>query len=127
VREALSAHEWLITESGFDLARAAVYETLCTVGNGYLGTRGTLEEGHPGDLSGTYLNGVYDDHDSPVIDLVNAPDWLGFAVHVDGTRLDVRNCTVLEHERTLHLQTGSVHNTASVSSNSSSARAAMLA
>jgi kojibiose phosphorylase len=57
VREALSAPEWLITESGFDLARAAVYETLCTVGNGYLGTRGTLEEGHPGDLSGTYLNG----------------------------------------------------------------------
>jgi kojibiose phosphorylase len=106
VREALSAPEWLITESGFDAARAAVHETLCTVGNGYLGTRGTLEEGHEGDLSGTYLNGVYDDHDSPVIDLVNAPDWLAFAVYVDGTRLDVRNCAVVEHERTLDIRTG---------------------
>ncbi len=106
MREALSPPEWLVTESGFDPARANVYETLCTVGNGYLGTRGTLEEGHPGDLSGTYLNGVYDDHDSPVIDLVNAPDWLAFAVYVDGSRLDVRNADVLDHERTLDLRTG---------------------
>ena len=65
MREALSSPEWLITEDGFDPERANVRETLCTVGNGYLGTRGTLEEGHPGDLSGTYLAGVYDAHDSP--------------------------------------------------------------
>ncbi|HEY0812973.1 MAG TPA: glycosyl hydrolase family 65 protein [Pseudonocardia sp.] len=109
MREALSGAEWLVTETGFDPARANVYETLCTVGNGYLGTRGTLEEGHPGDLSGTYLNGVYDDHDSPVIDLVNAPDWLAFAVHVGGSRLDVRNAEVLEHERTLDIRTGLLH------------------
>jgi kojibiose phosphorylase len=106
VREALSSPEWLITEDGFDPERANVRETLCTVGNGYLGTRGTLEEGHPGDLSGTYLAGVYDAHDSPVVDLVNAPDWLSFAVYVDGTRLDVRNAAVLDHERTLDLRTG---------------------
>jgi kojibiose phosphorylase len=106
VREALSAPEWLVTENGFDLVRAGAYETLFTVGNGYLGTRGTLEEGHLGDLSGTYLAGVYDDHDSPVIDLVNAPDWLAFAVHAGGVRLDVRNCTVLDHERTLDLRAG---------------------
>jgi len=96
VREALSTAEWLITEDGFDPERANVRETLCTVGNGYLGTRGTLEEGHTGELSGTYLAGVYDSHDSPVIDLVNAPDWLSFAVYVEGTRLDVGNATVLE-------------------------------
>ena len=106
MREALSSPEWLITEDGFDPERANVRETLCTVGNGYLGTRGTLEEGHPGDLSGTYLAGVYDAHDSPVVDLVNAPDWLSFAVFVDGTRLDVRNAAVLDHERTLDLRTG---------------------
>ena len=74
---------------GFDPERANVYETLFTVGNGTLGTRGTLEEGHLGDLSGTFLSGVYDAHDVPVIDLVNAPDWLSLAVFVDGVRLDV--------------------------------------
>ena len=101
MREVLSSPEWLITEDGFDPERANVRETLCTVGNGYLGTRGTLKEGHTGDLSGTYLAGVYDAHDSPVVDLVNAPDWLSFAVYVDGTRLDARNAAVLDHERTL--------------------------
>jgi kojibiose phosphorylase len=106
MREMLSSAEWLITENGFDLARANVYETVLTVGNGYVGTRGTLEEGHLGEVSGTYLAGVYDAHDAPVIDLVNAPDWLSLAVFVDGVRLDVRNATVVEHERTLDLRSG---------------------
>ncbi len=104
-----SGEEWLLTEDGFDPAQASVRETLFTVGNGYLGTRATLEEGQPGELSGTYLAGVYDEHDSPVIDLVNAPDWLPVAVSVDGSRLDVRNATVVEHARTLDLRTGLLH------------------
>src|SRR5690349_10720501 len=39
---------WLITEDGFTAALANTYETLFTTGNGYLGTRGTLAEGHEG-------------------------------------------------------------------------------
>lgn len=98
--------EWLVVEDGWDPRRANVWETQFTVGNGYLGTRGTLEEGHRGELSGTYLNGVYDAHDSPVIDLVNVPDWLDVAVHVDGVRLDVQTCRVVEHQRVLDLRQG---------------------
>jgi kojibiose phosphorylase len=97
---------WLVEESGFDLVRANYFETLFTVGNGGLGTRGSLEEGHRGQLSGTFLAGVYDGHDVPVIDLVNAPDWLDTAVFVDGVRLDVDTCTVVEHRRVLDLRTG---------------------
>ena len=102
----LSADEWLVRESGFDLARANVFETLFTVGNGRLGTRGTLEEGHRGERSGTFLSGVYDNYDSPVIDLVNAPDWLSLAVRIDGVRLDVQTCAVVAHERALDVQHG---------------------
>lgn len=109
LRDQLSADQWLVTESGFDPARANYHETVFTVGNGRLGTRGSLEEGHRGELSGTYLNGVYDAHDSPVIDLVNAPDWLSFAVRVGGTRLDVQSCTVVDHERSLDLRQGLLH------------------
>ena len=97
---------WLVEQSGFDVARANFYETLFTVGNGRLGTRASLEEGHLGQLSGTFLNGVYDSHDVPVIDLVNAPDWLDTAVFVDGVRLDVDTCRVVSHERTLDLRDG---------------------
>ena len=68
--------QWLVVEDGFDPSRANTYETLFTTGNGYLGTRGSLEEGHEGALPGTFLRGVFDHHDSAVIDLVKAPDWL---------------------------------------------------
>ncbi len=97
---------WLVEESGFDPARANYHETLFTVGNGRLGTRGSLEEGHRGQLSGTFLGGVYDGHDVPVIDLVNAPDWLDTAVSVDGVRLDADTCRIVRHHRVLDLHDG---------------------
>lgn len=103
-----SAAAWLIEESGFDAALANVRETLLTVGNGYLGTRGSLEEGHKGELSATYLAGVYDHHDSTVVDLVNAPDWLPLRVRVEGELLDVRCCKVLSHRRVLDMRRGTL-------------------
>jgi kojibiose phosphorylase len=98
--------DWRVEESGFAPERANFFETLFTVGNGRLGTRGSLEEGHLGQLSGTFVNGVYDRHDVPVIDLVNAPDWLDTAVFVDGVRLDVDTCRVVDHHRVLDLRDG---------------------
>ncbi|MBS1692214.1 MAG: glycoside hydrolase family 65 protein [Actinobacteria bacterium] len=103
---ALSGEDWLIRQSGHDDTTANLFETLFTVGNGRLGTRGALEEGHPGEWSGTYLNGVFDSHDSPVTDLVNAPDWLWLEVFAGGVRLDVGTCTVVEHQRALDMARG---------------------
>ena len=96
-----STGAWVVQESGFDRERANFHETLFTVGNGRLGTRGSLEEGHLGQLSGTFLAGVYDGHDVPVIDLVNCPDWVDTTVVVGGVRLDVDTCTVVTHHRVL--------------------------
>lgn len=106
LRGELGAAEWQVRESGFDAEQASTFETLFTVGNGRLGTRGTLEEGHVGERSGTFLSGVYDGYQVPVIDLVNAPDWLSLAVTVDGVRLDVQSATVVEHERALDFRHG---------------------
>ena len=105
----LSNEAWLVRESGFSAPQVNVYETLFTVGNGYQGTRASLEEGSSGDLSGTYLAGVYDDHDCIVIDQVNAPSWLPLVVRVDGQRVDGQSCTVIEHSRVLDLKTGLLH------------------
>ena len=106
LRGHLGAAEWQISESGFDVEKANVFETLFTVGNGRLGTRGSLEEGHVGERSGPFRSGVYDAHQVPVIDLVNAPDWLSLVVVVDGVRLDVQSCNVVEHERALDFRHG---------------------
>ncbi len=102
----LGATEWQVREQGFDPEKANTFETLFTIGNGRLGTRGSLEEGHGGEVSGTFLSGVYDGYQVPVIDLVNAPDWLSLAVIVNGVRLDVQSCAVVEHERVLDFRHG---------------------
>ncbi|WP_019203558.1 glycoside hydrolase family 65 protein [Tsukamurella sp. 1534] len=101
-----SGGPWEIVEESWEPGRANYFETIFTVGNGRLGTRGSLEEGHLGSVSGTYLAGVYDAHDSQVIDLVNAPDWLATEIFVDDERLDTETASVTEHRRVLDLRTG---------------------
>jgi kojibiose phosphorylase len=99
---------WLITEDDFTAALANTYETLFTTGNGYLGTRGALAEGHEGALPGTFLRGVFDHHDSAVPDLVKAPDWLSLVVVAGGVRLDVTSVPVVRHRRVLDMREGAV-------------------
>ncbi|MFC6010378.1 glycoside hydrolase family 65 protein [Nocardia lasii] len=100
---------WSVVEDGWNPERANYFETIFTVGNGRLGTRGSLEERHTGALPGTFVAGVYDAYDSPVIDLVNAPDWLDTEVFFDGVRLDTESARVVEHRRELDLRCGVLH------------------
>jgi kojibiose phosphorylase len=99
---------WQVVEDGFDPVLANTFETLFTTGNGYLGTRGSLEEGHEGALPGTFLRGVFDHHDSAVIDLVKAPDWVALAVVVNGTKLDVTSASIVRHRRVLDMRDGTL-------------------
>lgn len=58
---------WQLTSKQTDSNNPMLEETLFAVANGYLGTRGTLEEGlegTPTSCEGTYLNGVY--HREPI-------------------------------------------------------------
>ena len=59
---ALTTDPWGIGEATFSPSTFAVCEALFAQANGYLGTRGTLEEGMADDIlsiEGTYLNGLY--------------------------------------------------------------------
>ncbi|WP_020653359.1 glycoside hydrolase family 65 protein [Massilia niastensis] len=51
---------WRIRETAPGAARAFLHETLFALGNGYIGMRGTQEEGGGAGLEGTYLNGFYE-------------------------------------------------------------------
>ncbi|MBT8373727.1 MAG: glycoside hydrolase family 65 protein, partial [Deltaproteobacteria bacterium] len=106
LQEALSSQEWFVEEKGFNLGKANFYETIFTIGNGYQGTRGSLEEGIKGELSATYLAGVFDHHDSTVIELVNAPNWLPLRIWINGERLNQQSCKVLEYRRILDFKKG---------------------
>ncbi|MFQ5534943.1 MAG: glycoside hydrolase family 65 protein [Sphingomonadales bacterium] len=70
---------WKITESSLDTDNCRVAETLFALANGYIGTRGTFEEGLAGSLAsteGTYLNGVF------LREKIHYDEWAhGFASH----------------------------------------------
>lgn len=81
---------WQIHEQFFRPDQQRHFETLFTVGNGYMGTRGAFEEGVDGDSPATLIHGIYDHTPGTLVpELVNAPNWLGLRLTVDGTPVSV--------------------------------------
>src|SRR4029078_10915036 len=54
------ADPWRLTESFYDPPARGTPETLFAVGNGYLGMRGNVEEGHDSHSHGTFINGFHE-------------------------------------------------------------------
>lgn len=101
---ALIYTDWTLIETQFDPNILHARETVFTIGNGYLGTRGSFEEGYPRSLSATFIHGVYDDVPVVYTELVNCPDWLPLAIVVNGDRFRLDQGEVLFYERQLDLQ-----------------------
>ena len=101
-----NASLWLIEETEFDPAQQNRFETVFTVGNGYLSTRGSLEERYPENLPATLLSGLFDEVSIFHTELVNAPDWTCFHLHVEKEPFTLRDGNVLLHDRTLDLRDG---------------------
>ena len=80
--------------------------SLFSVGNGYLGTRGTFEEGFGSQERATFIHGLFvtPPNDLPVLGA--APDWSSVALVIDGqpVRLDLQ--PPAGFERRLDMRTG---------------------
>ena len=98
---------WTVIETKFD-SEQHHKETLFTIGNGYLGTRGTFEEGYPGSDPATFIHGVYDDVPVVQTELVNCPDWLPLVIYVGGDRFSLDQGEVLGYQQQLDLRWGIV-------------------
>jgi len=97
---------WHIVETQFDPQALHHKETVFTIGNGYLGTRGTFEEGYPGDWAYTLVHGVFDDAAIVNTELVNAPNWLHLHLLAGGERFRMDRGRILDYRRDLDLATG---------------------
>lgn len=109
---------WQIVEDNFDPTHAALYETLFALGNGYLGMRGTFEEGLSGvGTEGTFINGFYEsapivygekfigyaENKQTILNLANAKVirlWIG------DEPFDLRGGKILAYRRSLDLRDG---------------------
>jgi alpha,alpha-trehalase len=107
---------WELTYEGYDPDDEPLREALCTVANGYFGTRGAAPECRAGGVHypGTYVAGLYDrlvteieGRDIENEDLVNVPNWLPLTFRFDdGDWFTVDDVDLLEHRQTLELRRG---------------------
>ncbi|MCB8982692.1 MAG: glycoside hydrolase family 65 protein [Ardenticatenaceae bacterium] len=98
--------QWTITQTEFDQAGQHHMETVFTLGNGYFSTRGTFEEGFPGDKAITFVHGIFDDMPVSFTELVNMPDWLDTTIWVDGAPFRLDRGEVLHFYRQMDLRLG---------------------
>jgi trehalose/maltose hydrolase-like predicted phosphorylase len=100
-------HEnWYVRETKFRRTAVRQQESVFTIGNGYLSTRGTFEEGFLGDLPATLVHGVFDDAPIVETELANAPDWLPLFPIIGEERVQLDAGRLLSYERVLHLRNG---------------------
>ncbi|BAY18382.1 glycoside hydrolase family 65, central catalytic [Anabaenopsis circularis NIES-21] len=105
-QQLLDANNWNVIETKFEPKQLHHKETVFTLSNGYLGTRGSFEEGYTQDSAATLINGVYDDVNIAYTELVNCPNWLPLVVTVAGDRFSMDSGEILQYERRLDLRLG---------------------
>jgi beta-phosphoglucomutase len=101
-------HNWQISEDHFEPANLHHQETVFTIGNGYLGTRGAFEEGYPGQTAATLVHGVFDDVPIVYTELANAPDWLYLELWINGAQFRLDQGRLLTYHRSLNLSNGTL-------------------
>ncbi|MDO4284483.1 MAG: glycosyl hydrolase family 65 protein [Eubacteriales bacterium] len=113
--------EWKITETEFCVAYNYRNETTFSLSNGYLGTRGTFEEGYFFDLDtgleGNFVNGFYESEKirygeanfgSPLYSqsLLNLPNLKTIRLFIEGEEFSLLEGETVSYERTLHMKAG---------------------
>lgn len=101
--------QWVVNEHPLQRSQLRNYETLFSIGNGLVGTRGTFEEGYPGNRPATFAAGVFDrPAGEPVPSLVTLPNWVELRFVVNGEQFRMHEGTLFGFERTLDLRNGTL-------------------
>ncbi|MEA3309091.1 MAG: glycoside hydrolase family 65 protein [Chloroflexota bacterium] len=103
--------DWQISETTFDPQQLHSLETVFTSGNGYLGTRGTFEEGYPAAEPLTLVQGLFDAAPIVYTELVNVPNWLHLRILINGEYFRLDHGEILAYQRELDLATGTLTRT----------------
>src|SRR5215212_9334779 len=99
---------WLVVENEFNPQKLHHRETVFTIGNGYLSTRGAFEERFPAEMRATFLHGVFDDAPGVFTELANALDWLEMDIFLAGEQFRLDKGTLLSFTRTVDLRTATL-------------------
>jgi len=119
----IKADEWNIIEEGFDPHLNKISESIFSLGNGRMGQRANFEETYSGEtLLGNYVAGVYYPDKTRVgwwkngypeyfAKVLNAANWVGIEIRIDGEILDLANAEVSNFTRILNMHAGYLQRT----------------
>ena len=107
---------WSLEYHDYDPKKEKSRESLLAVGNGYLGTRGAMEETKASDSNypGTYIAGLYNRLISNVAgknieneDFVNTPNWISLNFRINNEFwFNINTTEIISIKRTLNFSTG---------------------
>jgi maltose phosphorylase len=110
---------WSIIEEGFDVDSVKSSESLFSIGNGAMGQRANFEENYTGEtFQGSYIAGIYYPDKTKVgwwkngypeyfAKVLNAPNWIGIDIEINGENLDLNTCTAVKNfRRELNMKEG---------------------
>lgn len=100
----ISSDDWVIEQKEYDPLENLKYESLFSLTNGYLGIRGSHEEGTKKTLPYLYINGVFDKSETFMRELATLPNWLGIKMYVEKELIGIENCEILEFSRVLDMK-----------------------
>jgi maltose phosphorylase len=111
--------KWSIIEEGFDNESVKSSESLFSIGNGAMGQRANFEENYTGEtFQGSYIAGIYYPDKTKVgwwkngypeyfAKVLNAPNWIGINIEINGENLDLNTCTAIKNfRRELNMKEG---------------------
>ena len=115
----IKADNWSIIEEGFDVESVKSSESLFSIGNGAMGQRANFEEKYTGEtFQGSYIAGIYYPDKTKVgwwkngypeyfAKVLNAPNWIGIDIEINGEELDLNACTEVKNfRRELNMKEG---------------------
>jgi alpha,alpha-trehalose phosphorylase len=108
---------WTVGLTGLDLDRLGHTESVFTLSNGAVGWRGSLDEGEPCSVPGSYLNGVFERHPMPYAEggygypsfgqsVIDVPNGKVLRLLVGDEPLDLHDGEAHRHEQRLDFRTG---------------------
>lgn len=96
-----------ILSKGFEPALEREAESLLSMGNGYIGTRNSLEEYYKFSDVSTFVAGFYElVLDTNCNALIEVPDWTRIQVFIDGIQVNLFDEKYIKHYRYIDLNNG---------------------
>ena len=113
------AEEWRIVEARYSDEFVGLTETVFSLGNGFVGIRGSFEEGRPAAVPGTFVNGFHETW--PIMHaegahalartgqtIVNVPDTTILKLYVDDEPFYLPTARLEDYQRILDMRAGTL-------------------